>query len=299
MLLVRDGVVVAAARLDGSVSNIAAALHAVEADVLYDPVGAPLSRFDRVPEGGHAQHASSRRDDLAVLQRGARVKYPEVLPCGGKAGDDIAFFRRIRITRCRQHHAERDTAVPFRVDAIQAALHGMLDQLEQVALETQQDRLGFRIAEAAVVFQHLGMARSIDHQSGVEKAGVGLPFHRHAGEHRLDDFAHNPGVTTGAGEYAPMPPVLGPSSPSFRRLWSWLVARGSTCLPSARTMKLASSPSRNSSMTTRFPAAPIARSTSRRSIARCASAALTATTTPLPAARPLALTTMGAPREST
>ena len=32
------------------------------------------------------------------------------------------------------------------------------------------------------------------------------------------------GVTTGAGEYAPMPPVFGPWSPSRRRLWSWLVA---------------------------------------------------------------------------
>ena len=35
------------------------------------------------------------------------------------------------------------------------------------------------------------------------------------------------GVTTGAGEYAPMPPVFGPWSPSSSRLWSWLVASGS------------------------------------------------------------------------
>ncbi len=31
-------------------------------------------------------------------------------------------------------------------------------------------------------------------------------------------FACTLGVTTGAGEYAPMPPVLGPVSPSPRRL---------------------------------------------------------------------------------
>ena len=48
-----------------------------------------------------------------------------------------------------------------------------------------------------------------------------------------------------------MPPVLGPASPSSRRLWSWLDAIASTFLPSTITMKLASSPSRNSSMTTR------------------------------------------------
>src|SRR5258708_6039624 len=36
-----------------------------------------------------------------------------------------------------------------------------------------------------------------------------------------------------------MPPVLGPWSPSRSRLWSWLVASGSTCTPSLMTMKLA------------------------------------------------------------
>jgi phosphoribosylamine--glycine ligase len=39
-------------------------------------------------------------------------------------------------------------------------------------------------------------------------------------------------------------------------LWSWLVAIGSATLPSTIEMKLASSPSRNSSITTREPAAP-------------------------------------------
>ena len=37
-----------------------------------------------------------------------------------------------------------------------------------------------------------------------------------------------------------MPPVFGPLSPSPTRLWSWLVAIGSTFWPSTMTMKLAS-----------------------------------------------------------
>ena len=53
-----------------------------------------------------------------------------------------------------------------------------------------------------------------------------------------------------------MPPVFGPSSPSRRRLWSCEVASGSTCVPSTMAMKLASSPSRNSSITTLSPALP-------------------------------------------
>src|SRR3954468_3995000 len=107
------------------------------------------------------------------------------------------------------------------------------------------------------------------------------------------------GVTTGAGEYAPMPPVLGPSSPSRRRLWSWLVASGSTLVPSLITMKLASSPCRKSSTTTRAPASPRLFCVIICSMAACASSTLAATTTPFPAASPSALITIGAPRLAT
>ncbi len=92
-----------------------------------------------------------------------------------------------------------------------------------------------------------------------------------------------------------MPPVLGPLSPSPTRLWSWLVAIGSTFSPSTMTMKLASSPSRNSSMTTRAPASPKALPESMSRTASSASCRVMATITPLPAARPSALTTIGAP----
>ncbi len=70
-----------------------------------------------------------------------------------------------------------------------------------------------------------------------------------------------------------MPPVLGPASPSSRRLWSWLEAMGSTCVPSHMTMKLASSPSRNSSITISSPASP-KRPASMDSAAATASAAV-------------------------
>ena len=103
------------------------------------------------------------------------------------------------------------------------------------------------------------------------------------------------GVTTGAGEYAPMPPVFKPVSFSPTRLWSWLVAIGSTFLPSTMTIKLASSPSRNSSITTRLPALPKALPESISRTASSASCNVIATITPLPAAKPSALTTIGAP----
>ena len=68
------------------------------------------------------------------------------------------------------------------------------------------------------------------------------------------------------------------------------------------TMKLASSPSKNSSITTRAPPAlwltPSVLSNSMKSTASWASCSVMATTTPFPAASPSALTTMGEPLAS-
>ena len=107
------------------------------------------------------------------------------------------------------------------------------------------------------------------------------------------------GVTSGDGEYAPMPPVLGPVSPSPRRLWSCDDASGTTVSPSVTAMNDTSSPARNSSITTRRPASPNAPRRMLVSIAACASARVAHTATPFPAARPSALTTTGAPTSST
>ena len=96
------------------------------------------------------------------------------------------------------------------------------------------------------------------------------------------------GVTTGAGLYAPMPPVLGPTSPSPTALWSWQAASGSAVSPSTSAKKEASSPARKSSTTTEAPAAPKALPTNIISTAAHASATDCATTTPLPAASPSA-----------
>ena len=90
-----------------------------------------------------------------------------------------------------------------------------------------------------------------------------------------------------------MPPVFGPSSASRRRLWSCDVASGSTVLPSTIAMKLASSPSRNSSTTTRSPALP-KRPANMSCAVATASSVVAQITTPLPAASPSAFTTSGA-----
>lgn len=74
---------------------------------------------------------------------------------------------------------------------------------------------------------------------------------------------------------------------------------GTMVFPSVKARREASSPSMNSSMTTRLPALPNLWAPIISSRAARASSLVMATTTPLPAARPSALITMGAPFSST
>ena len=95
-----------------------------------------------------------------------------------------------------------------------------------------------------------------------------------------------------------MPPVLGPRPPSSRALWSWELAKGTARSPSASAMKLSSSPLSRSSTMMRRPAAPNFPADNMALAASRASPGASATTTPLPAARPSALTTQAPSLES-
>ena len=91
-----------------------------------------------------------------------------------------------------------------------------------------------------------------------------------------------------------MPPVFGPLSPSNARLWSCADASGSAVSPSHSAKNEASSPARNSSMTTSAPA--VAQAAAEHHVDRGFGLGdVSATITPLPAASPSALTTIGAP----
>ena len=74
-----------------------------------------------------------------------------------------------------------------------AAFH----QRDQIGLQPHHDRLGFRVAHAAVEFQHLGRAVGADHDAGVEKAGVADAVGRHAFDGRMDHLAHDARVQFG------------------------------------------------------------------------------------------------------
>ncbi len=100
------------------------------------------------------------------------------------------------------------------------------------------------------------------------------------------------------GQNAPIPPVLGPVSPSPNRLWSWQGGRIRMFRPSTSASTETSGPSSISSMTTRAPASPNSRCCIIRSSASSPSASLDGTTTPLPLASPAALITCNSVRVS-
>src|SRR5580658_9580059 len=74
---------------------------------------------------------------------------------------------------------------------------GVSKYLGQIEIDSREDGLGFRIAQSAVEFKHLGAGCS-KHQAKVEKSLVGNAVRRQSPDCRLDDkaedrFAHGGG----------------------------------------------------------------------------------------------------------
>jgi hypothetical protein len=100
-------------------------------------------------------------------------------------------------------------------------------------------------------------------------------------------------VSSGTGEKTPIPPVLGPVSPSPTCLWSITGSRIRIVSPSVMASTDASSPTRHSSMTILVPAAPSVFFSMNASTAAHPDFASWQMMTPLPAASPSAFTTCG------
>ena len=113
---------------------------------------------------------------------------------GRQTGNHIPLARGVRIVGGGKDDAQSNTPVPFGFDLIEGAVDAMLQQSDEVGLEAHQDRLGFRIAQAAVEFQSLQAAILADHQTGIQEAGIGDAILEHALHGRQDDFAHRPAM---------------------------------------------------------------------------------------------------------
>ena len=173
--------------------------------------------------------------------------------------------------------------------------------------QPRQDRLGLGIAEPGIAFEQ---DRSVDGQDqpGVQRADgtasrVGQAPRGSAGGRRRAGRSASSSARSGSGLKAPIPPVFGPSSPSRRRLWSRARGRATASRPSHQGDQARFGTGQalldhdRLGTRARLPVGPGANSLGERkssSIARSASASESHTVTPLPAARPSALTTTAA-----
>src|ERR1022692_2465327 len=113
-----------------------------------------------------------------------------------KAGDGQACFITAGIPCRTGHHTGRSAWSPTQLGVGEAAINAGFQCFNKVALEAHQDGLGFRIAEAGIELQHLGAARR-HHQPAIEHAGEGSVFACHAVNGRLRNVAQNPLLHTG------------------------------------------------------------------------------------------------------
>ena len=104
--------------------------------------------------------------------------------------DHIAGAVIARIPARCHHHAERSAFIPLGCFLVQLTFTGCQAEFNQIGLHAQHNRLGFRIAKAAVKFNNLWITLFVDHQARIEKTGVGVAFRRHAFHGWPDDTFH-------------------------------------------------------------------------------------------------------------
>src|SRR5262245_41053248 len=97
--------------LDGAISDVAAILHAVKADVFQRLVGQSLRAAHRVAERRDAEHAPAGGNNFAVGVSGAGMEHLGVLERLAQ-GDRITLAWRFRIIGGSDDYAECDTDIP-------------------------------------------------------------------------------------------------------------------------------------------------------------------------------------------
>ena len=221
-----------------------------------------------------------------------------------QSADFAAALRRLGIAARRHHHGDRGDVAPAQVEVGQLAVIGRLQRREQVGHQPRHQRLAFRIAEADVELDQLD-AFGGQHQPGVQDAaerraavapsrrapGRMMRVHRGILQRRRERRrrrvgAHAAGVRSGLALADALVVLRGAERQRGRAVAQ---REQRDLLADAGIPR--SPPRRRRRRTTR--ASIIA------SMAASASSSVAATTTPLPAARPSAFTTSGAPRRRT
>src|SRR5581483_7605789 len=121
-------------------------------------VGTVNRGVERRSPRGHAKNAPSGRVKCTVPPGSSGMEYFDAFHLV-RVLDPFDFFadlNRARISPGCHDHAHRRILRPAEISVTHAALNGSFDCFEQIAIQAHHDRLSFRIAEAAVEFEHHG-----------------------------------------------------------------------------------------------------------------------------------------------
>ena len=179
------------------------------------------------PERGHVEHAPAGGDDLAVALGGARVGDLDAGRHAVEPADHVARGRRLAGSRARRARRSPPRARPTRARRPPSppGSRRALEQVEQVRAQARQHDLRLRIAEADVELEHLRRRRRSASARRRGRRGTACRGARSSSTtgwwHACATISASSAASISAtGEYAPMPPVFGPVSPSPMRLKS-------------------------------------------------------------------------------
>ena len=240
--------------------------HRAPADIAAAEALRPVDPIDRVDRRGpgprdglpRAQTLSTRPPLARMRAPSALVpawKTPRLRPARPRRGRRSPSPRvTVGITLGRHHHGQRRLVVPAQIEILQHAVAGGDQRRQQVRHQAQHQHLAFGIAEADIVFDQLRPFGG-DHQPGEQHALERRGPRLHRAHGRLDDLAITRVRSSPASSPAPANrrPCRRCSGPCRRRRRACGPAprpAGSAVSPSHRAKKLASSPPRNSSITT-------------------------------------------------
>src|SRR3984957_5929157 len=182
-------------------ADIAAVLHQVPVNRIHELVCLIAGGGDRIAQTHRAQHAAAGGDDLRAFGPSAGMKYFSGQSRGRiEAADRIAFAVGVGVTAGGHDHADGRARIPARFGSIQRPVQRRLAEVDEIALQTHQNRLRLGIAETAVVFEHIGRAIGGDHQTGVQKPKIGIAVGAQSLQRRFDDFAHDARMQRGSDD---------------------------------------------------------------------------------------------------
>ena len=158
-------------------------MHSIEVDLAYRLVGVFDGGVEVVAGGGDAEDTTTR--SLEAMEACAGTGLKDELAAGFDAGDDIAASNGARVAMGGQDDADRGITLPAEGLVVE-------EGREEIRIQAVEERLGFRVAEASVVFKNLGTGRG-HHEAGVKEAGIGSSIVGHLRESWVNDRMHDGG----------------------------------------------------------------------------------------------------------